>query len=153
VIPGTALSRPGLLPGPYVPQCGDALYLSRTCTWLFQKISISFTWKWSQDSAEKISNSASKDIAPDFTEGSICRTGQVRCQQNMTKGLVYHTMLISVTCLYGQGFLTAVPLSYPLSPKKIRTSWAAVAPTCNPSYSGGRDQEDHGLKLDQANGL
>jgi hypothetical protein len=31
----TALREPGLLPGPYVPQCGDALYLSRTCTWLF----------------------------------------------------------------------------------------------------------------------
>jgi hypothetical protein len=26
-----------------------------------------------------------------------------------------------------------------------------VAHACNPSYSGGRDQEDHGSKLDQAN--
>jgi hypothetical protein len=26
-----------------------------------------------------------------------------------------------------------------------------VAHTCNPSYSGGRDQEDHRLKLVQAN--
>jgi hypothetical protein len=26
-----------------------------------------------------------------------------------------------------------------------------VAHTCNPSYSGGRDQEDHGLKPAQAN--
>jgi hypothetical protein len=25
-------------------------------------------------------------------------------------------------------------------------SWVLVAHTCNPSYSGGRDQEDHGLK-------
>jgi hypothetical protein len=25
-------------------------------------------------------------------------------------------------------------------------SWAPVAHTCNPSYSGGRDQEDPGLK-------
>jgi hypothetical protein len=25
-------------------------------------------------------------------------------------------------------------------------SWAPVAHTCNPSYSGCRDQEDHGLK-------
>jgi hypothetical protein len=24
--------------------------------------------------------------------------------------------------------------------------WALVAHACNPSYSGGRDQEDHGLK-------
>jgi hypothetical protein len=26
-----------------------------------------------------------------------------------------------------------------------------VAHSCNPSYSGGRDQEDHGLKPAQAN--
>jgi hypothetical protein len=26
-----------------------------------------------------------------------------------------------------------------------------VAHNCNPSYSGGRDQEDHGSKPDQAN--
>jgi hypothetical protein len=26
-----------------------------------------------------------------------------------------------------------------------------VAHTCNPSYSGGRNQEDHGLKPDRAN--
>jgi hypothetical protein len=30
-------------------------------------------------------------------------------------------------------------------------SWALVAHTCNPSYSGGRDQEDQGLKTAQAN--
>jgi hypothetical protein len=29
--------------------------------------------------------------------------------------------------------------------------WALVAHTCNPSYSGGRDQEDHNLKPGQAN--
>jgi hypothetical protein len=28
-----------------------------------------------------------------------------------------------------------------------------VAHTCNPSYTGGRDQEDHGLKTAQANSL
>jgi hypothetical protein len=28
-----------------------------------------------------------------------------------------------------------------------------VAHTCNPSYSGGRDQEDHGSKPAQANNL
>jgi hypothetical protein len=28
-----------------------------------------------------------------------------------------------------------------------------VAHACNPSYSGGRDQEDHGLKPAQANSL
>jgi hypothetical protein len=26
-------------------------------------------------------------------------------------------------------------------------SWTLVAHSCNPSYSGGRDQKDHGLKL------
>jgi hypothetical protein len=27
-------------------------------------------------------------------------------------------------------------------------SWVLVAHICNPSYSGGRDQEDHSSKLD-----
>jgi hypothetical protein len=30
-------------------------------------------------------------------------------------------------------------------------SWVSVAHTCNPSCSGGRDQEDQGLKPAQAN--
>jgi hypothetical protein len=30
-------------------------------------------------------------------------------------------------------------------------SWALVAHTCNPNYSGGRDQEDRGSKPAQAN--
>jgi hypothetical protein len=30
-------------------------------------------------------------------------------------------------------------------------SWALVAHACDPSYSGGRDQEDHGLKPAQGN--
>jgi hypothetical protein len=30
-------------------------------------------------------------------------------------------------------------------------SWVPVAHACNPSYSGGRDQEDHGSKLAPAN--
>jgi hypothetical protein len=36
---------------------------------------------------------------------------------------------------------------------KIRSSLVPVAHTCNTSYSGGRDQEDHGLKAAQANSL
>jgi hypothetical protein len=31
-------------------------------------------------------------------------------------------------------------------------SWVQVAHTCNPSYSGGRDQEDGSSKPSQANG-
>jgi hypothetical protein len=31
--------------------------------------------------------------------------------------------------------------------------WVLVAYACNPSYSGGRDQEDWGLKLVWANSL
>jgi hypothetical protein len=30
-------------------------------------------------------------------------------------------------------------------------SWVLVAHACNPSYSGGRDQEDRGSKSDQTN--
>jgi hypothetical protein len=41
--------------------------------------------------------------------------------------------------------------------KKKKTSkvigQVPVAPTCNPSYSGGRDQEDRGLKPAQAYNL
>jgi hypothetical protein len=33
----------------------------------------------------------------------------------------------------------------------MRTGQAPVARACNPSYSGGRDQENHGLKLAWAN--
>jgi hypothetical protein len=37
--------------------------------------------------------------------------------------------------------------------KKLQRSWAPVAHTCNPSYSGDRDQEDCGLKPVRANSL
>jgi hypothetical protein len=36
---------------------------------------------------------------------------------------------------------------------KMNINWAPVAHTCNPSYSGDRDQEDHGLKSAWANSL
>jgi hypothetical protein len=62
-------------------------------------------------------------------------------------------MLQPVTRLYGQGFLTPVPSIYPLSIKKIGTGRVPVAHTYNPSYSGGRNQEDDILKPDHANGL
>jgi hypothetical protein len=35
--------------------------------------------------------------------------------------------------------------------KMEKKGWAPVAHTCNPSYSGGRDQEDHGSKPAWAN--
>jgi hypothetical protein len=35
----------------------------------------------------------------------------------------------------------------------LNSSWAQVAHPRNPSYSGGRDQEDHGSKPVQANSL
>jgi hypothetical protein len=39
----------------------------------------------------------------------------------------------------------------PAEHKRHRSSWVQVALACNPSYSGGRDQEDCGLKPPQAN--
>jgi hypothetical protein len=36
--------------------------------------------------------------------------------------------------------------SFCISSGTPKTSWATVAHACNPSYSGGRDQEDHNLK-------
>jgi hypothetical protein len=38
-----------------------------------------------------------------------------------------------------------------LSKSYLRAGRSLVAHVCNPSYSGGRDQEDHGLKPAQAN--
>jgi hypothetical protein len=35
--------------------------------------------------------------------------------------------------------------------KVLASAWVLVAHTCNPSYSGGRDQEDHGSKPARAN--
>jgi hypothetical protein len=35
--------------------------------------------------------------------------------------------------------------------KELKASQATVAHICNPSYSGGRDQEGYGLKPTQAN--
>jgi hypothetical protein len=37
--------------------------------------------------------------------------------------------------------------------KNLKSSWELVAHACNPSYSGGRDQEDCGLKPPGANSL
>jgi hypothetical protein len=37
--------------------------------------------------------------------------------------------------------------------QKAKYCWAPVAHTCNPSYSGGRDQEDCSLKPAWANSL
>jgi hypothetical protein len=36
---------------------------------------------------------------------------------------------------------------------KKQKSWVPVAPACNPSYSGGRDQEDLGSKPAQGKTL
>jgi hypothetical protein len=37
--------------------------------------------------------------------------------------------------------------TYEFPGKESKISWVPIGHTCNPSYSGGRDQEDHGLKL------
>jgi hypothetical protein len=34
---------------------------------------------------------------------------------------------------------------------KRENSWVVAAHACNPSYLGGRDQKDHGLKSAQTN--
>jgi hypothetical protein len=45
------------------------------------------------------------------------------------------------------------PLSQPLVSKSTFLSQALVVHAYNPSYSGGRDQEEQGSKLAQANSL
>jgi hypothetical protein len=35
--------------------------------------------------------------------------------------------------------------------KDLCPCWVLVTHACNPTYSGGRDQEDRGLKPDRAN--
>jgi hypothetical protein len=52
-------------------------------------------------------------------------------------------------CHMGPGHLLINLLS--LLHKLPQTSWVPVTHTCNPSYSGGRDQENHGWKPAQAN--
>jgi hypothetical protein len=42
-------------------------------------------------------------------------------------------------------------LLLPKAASILKTGWALLAHTCNPSYPGGRDQEDHGSKPAQAN--
>jgi hypothetical protein len=37
--------------------------------------------------------------------------------------------------------------------KTTYSGWALVAHSCNPSYSGGRDREDHGSKPAHVNSL
>jgi hypothetical protein len=55
---------------------------------------------------------------------------------------------------HGSIFLCAVPvfLNNSFIIKEYVLNWAPAAHTCNPSYSGGRDQEDHSLRSAQANG-
>jgi hypothetical protein len=45
----------------------------------------------------------------------------------------------------------ALTLTYLLHIPSIISNQALMALACNPSYSGGRDQKDPGLKLTQAN--
>jgi hypothetical protein len=44
-------------------------------------------------------------------------------------------------------------LGFHFTPVRITISQAPVAHACNSSYSGGRDQEDRGLKPARANSL
>jgi hypothetical protein len=54
---------------------------------------------------------------------------------------------------FGRGHSLTSTLGYIVRPclKKKRKSQELVAHGCNPSYSGGRDQEDHGSKPARAN--
>jgi hypothetical protein len=44
------------------------------------------------------------------------------------------------------GCLSVLSLWQGLLIMTVELSWAPVAHACNPSHSGGRDQEDHSLK-------
>jgi hypothetical protein len=50
-------------------------------------------------------------------------------------------------------FFSPSHISGPEKSGKLKNSQAPVAHTCNPSYSGGRNQEDHGLMAAWANSL
>jgi hypothetical protein len=50
-------------------------------------------------------------------------------------------------------FLLSIKYLFRVDINMKRKSWAPVAHACNPSYSGGRDLEDHGSKPAQANSL
>jgi hypothetical protein len=87
-----------------------------------------------------------------------------KCTKEMTEG---RDVQFAHVCVYislqKSKFLKQQPKIYqnptiykPLAVKTFLSSsllleWALVAHAYNPSYSGGRDHEDHGLKPDQAN--
>jgi hypothetical protein len=48
--------------------------------------------------------------------------------------------------------LKTMQLMKAVKTSKLQISLALVTQACNPSYSGGRDQEDHSSKPAQANG-
>jgi hypothetical protein len=53
--------------------------------------------------------------------------------------------------VYGQVIFGKSPKTTQRGIKNFFNSWAPVAHACNPSYSGGRDQEEHSLKPAWAN--
>jgi hypothetical protein len=63
------------------------------------------------------------------------------------------TLVTDICCTMG---ITSSEFSFGetyLIIRVLRHGWALVAHACNPSYLGGRDQEDHGSRLAQANSL
>jgi hypothetical protein len=73
------------------------------------------------------------------------------------KGWVFHWRITSTTCCKnmkeGDVTLQGRSESQATSSRKGTDSWALLAHACNPSYSGGRDQEDWGSKPVPVNSL
>jgi hypothetical protein len=63
-------------------------------------------------------------------------------------------MLGVVACTYHPSYAGSINrriVVHTTSGINVSLSWALVAEACNPSYLGGRDQEDSGSKPAQAN--
>jgi hypothetical protein len=65
--------------------------------------------------------------------------------------VVWTTREVEVRELWSEASLQKLVQRSICEGKQKKKNWVPVIHTCIPSYSGGRDQEDHGLKPAQAN--
>jgi hypothetical protein len=85
--------------------------------------------------------------------GSISSTAKQQQKRPFIVGFITYTEENCATVIQketGDRNATTVICHLTMGPRSKKcTGWVPVAHACNPSYSsGGRDQEDHGLKPD-----
>jgi hypothetical protein len=84
----------------------------------------------------------------------VCFFSYVEYRPNINTAILWktgHTKALLSHIWEGKKEVKKVNVVVVLSTQEWIQSQAPVAHSCNPSYSGGRDQEDYGLKPAQAN--